>query len=103
MVGDIRQGEVVAEQRHEEDRGRDRGRAEGRDQCVLSRLCEPQAPLVRGERAGEDGVERQPETDDERGATQLGHYFAGEYFEGHLVTSEFRSPTKTPFRRRPCR
>ncbi len=99
----VDEGEVVADERGEEHaRGDERG-GEGRDQRVLGGDREPAAARVRGVGTRDDGVEGQPERDDERGAAELRHgrYVSGAYFDGHFVISESRSATKTPFWSRP--
>ena len=105
MVGGVDEAEIVLDKRREQDGRADERGAEGGDDGVLGRLREPLAPLPGGDRAGDDGVERQPEADDERCAPELGHYvsFLEEYFEGHFVTSVPGAPTKVPPRSRPFR
>ena len=63
----------MTDERDEEHGRRDERAAEGRDERVLGRVREPSLPRQAAYAAGDDRVERQPERDDERGATELRH------------------------------
>ena len=70
---DVDEREVVPDEGDDEHDRRDEGAAEGRDQRVLGRLREPPLAPRCGVRARDDRVEREPEGDDERRATELRH------------------------------
>ena len=71
---DVREREVVAQERREEhDRRRRAVVDERRDQRVLRRVREPAAPRRAAASARDERVQGQTERDDERGATELGH------------------------------
>ena len=73
VLGDVREREVVPEQRREQHDRRDDGRREGREERVLSRPGEP--PLAGRGRvaAGDERVERKAEAEHQRRAPELGH------------------------------
>ena len=73
VLGDVREREVVPEERREQHDRRDDGRREGREERVLSRPGEP--PLAGRGRvaAGDERVERKAEAEHERRAPELGH------------------------------
>ena len=73
MVGNVAQREVVGEERAEQDCGRRQAGDERRNERVAGRVGEAPSPAVGGVRAGDDCIEREPESDDERGATEPGH------------------------------
>ena len=91
VLGDVDEREVVPDQRGDEDERGDDARPEGRDERVLRREREPAATLPGSVGAGDDGVDRETQRGDERGAAELRHAtlsFLAVYFDGHFVTSE---------------
>ena len=73
VLGDVREREVVPEQRREQDDRRDDRRRERREERVLGRAGEP--PLARRGRiaAGDERVERKAEAEHQRRAPELRH------------------------------
>ena len=73
VLGDVREREVVPEQRREQDDRRDDRRGEGREEGVLSGPGEP--PLASRGRvaAGDERVERKAEAEHQRRAPELRH------------------------------
>ena len=57
----------------QEHEGGDGGRGEGADERVARGLVEPAAAVVGGEAPRDDGVEGEPEGDEEGGAPEVGH------------------------------
>jgi hypothetical protein len=106
VVGDVGQREVVVGQGSQEDDGRD-GHGPERGEEGVARRFEQAPSATHGSDGPRDGrIEQEPESDDERGAAELRHQEglsgpSGAYFDGHFVTSESRSATKTPFSRLP--
>jgi hypothetical protein len=73
VVGDVDEGEVVANERREEDDRRDAYRPESGEEGVGRRLVQPPATAQSRVTAGDRGVEDEHEGDDERGAAELRH------------------------------
>ena len=82
MLGDVREREVVARERDEEDRRRDERRGERGDERVLRREREPAALAPGGVRAREERVRDEAEGEEERCAPERGHYVLEEDFAG---------------------
>ncbi len=104
MLGDVTQREVVAHEAHEQhDRGH-RGRRERAVEGVAGGVRQPTAVADGGERSRDQGIGGQPERDEKRRATELGHGYCsalggatGVYFDGHFVTIEPGTATNVPF------
>src|SRR5207237_3850529 len=77
VLGDVREGEVVTEERAEQDQRRDKGRRERAEQGVRGRLREPAASRGGGPGAGDRRPQHERERDEQRGATEVGHASAG--------------------------
>ena len=75
VLGDVDEREVAARERDPEDDGGDDRRPERGEQRVLRGEREPAPPLPRGERAGDERVDDEPEAQEERGAAELGHRY----------------------------
>ncbi len=73
VLGDVGEGEVVAEEPGREHGGSHEGRAEGRDQRITGRMGEPAASPRRRVRPCDRRVEAEAERDDERRPPELDH------------------------------
>ncbi len=103
VLRDVDEREVATRERDPQHCRGDRRRAERGDQRVLCGERKPAAALPRRERARDERIRDEPEAQEERCASERGHYveafvFAGAYFDGHFVESVSRFATKVPFR-----
>src|SRR5206468_9876895 len=72
-VRDVDEREVVPNECHEEDDCRNERRAERGDECIPRGERQPPATEVSGRRPRYEGVQDEPEGDEEGSTTQLGH------------------------------